>query len=256
MTQASEQGARLVQFTEGALSGYVKAQIKGWDSVDWAVVTDELAAVAAHARFLGLWTVVGCNHQPASEEQPHNSLFVISDQGEIFARYDKRVLSHTEAVDWYIPGDPKPITFEVESYRFGLALCIEVHFPELFQAYEQLGVDGVLLSAYSDDPIFGIEAQAHAATNCIWVSVTTPALCSPSLSSRLIGPNGRVIAQGPEDGKPTVTSGVLDRAAPELAVALTKARAWRAGVRRGRVFEPLRAVSHLTERTLDQVRSA
>lgn len=59
--------------------------------------------------------------------------------------------------------------FEVDGSRLGCALCIEIHFPKLFLEYGKLGVDGVLYSAYAEDPIFAVEAQAHAAMNNVWL---------------------------------------------------------------------------------------
>ena len=101
MTQASEAGARLIHFPEGALSGYVKAQILDWKQVDWCALRAELDATADHARQLHLWTVFGCNHRLTPPNRPHNSLYVVSDEGALIGRYDKRFCSNTEINDWY-----------------------------------------------------------------------------------------------------------------------------------------------------------
>ena len=63
MAQAAAAGARIVQFPEAALSGYVKSEIKRWQDVDWLVVEEELAETALAAGRLGIWTVLGCNSQ-------------------------------------------------------------------------------------------------------------------------------------------------------------------------------------------------
>ena len=72
-------------------------------------------------------------------------MYVVSDQGKVVARYDERTLSATKLTYMYTPGT-EPVTFEVDGYRFGLALGMDVHFPELYTAYERLDVDGVLVS--------------------------------------------------------------------------------------------------------------
>ena len=154
---------------------------------------DELRSTADLARELGLWVVVGCSHRLTPPHRPHNSLYVISDRGELATRYDKRFLSHTEITDWHTPGR-EPCVFEVDGWRFGCVLCIEIHFPELFREYAELDVDCVLFSAYADDPMFGIQAQGYAASHSYWVSVSTPTQMSRGLSSRLIAPNGEVQA--------------------------------------------------------------
>jgi len=249
MSRAATDGARLVQFTEGALSGYGKAQIRDWSAVDWQALREELEETAAHARRLGLWVALGCNHRLTPPNRPHNSLYVISDEGRLIGRYDKRLCSHSEVTDWYTPGS-SPFVFEVDGFRFGTLLCIEVQFPELFAEYERLGVDCLLFSAYSKDPMFGIQAQAHAATNCYWLGLATPAQCSRDLPSAMIGPDGHVIDQAPATGAPAIVSTILDRTEPRYAIALTKARPWRALARRGDIYR-IRATSD--ERTADRV---
>src|SRR3954447_2418426 len=190
MRQARSGGAALVHFPEAAMSGCSKAQVKDWGRFDWDSLVVELLYVAGLAGELGLWVVVGCSHRLTPPHRPHNSLYVISDRGELATRYDKRLLSHTEITGWHTPGR-EPCVFEVDGWRFGCALCIEIHFPELFQDYAGLGVDCVLFSAYADDPMFGIQAQGNAASHSYWVSVSVPTQMSYGLCSRLIAPTGR-----------------------------------------------------------------
>ncbi|MGW3046272.1 hypothetical protein ACWC9T_41345 [Kitasatospora sp. NPDC001159] len=52
--------------------------------------------IAALAGELGLWTVFGSLHLLTPPRRPHNSLYVVSDHGDLVARYDKRFLSNTE----------------------------------------------------------------------------------------------------------------------------------------------------------------
>jgi len=164
MNEASKAGARIVHFPEAALSGYIKAQIKSWDQVDWDALEHELTSIMDEAGRLGIWVVLGCNHRLNDAKRPHNSLYVISGKGEIVHRYDKRFCSNTEVTAWYTPGT-EPLYFDVNGFRFGCALCIEINFMEVFAQYEKLQADCILFSAYSEDPIYGIQAQGYAATN-------------------------------------------------------------------------------------------
>src|SRR5262249_41613610 len=59
MRQARSEGATIVHFPEGAMSGCSKAQIQGWDQFDWDTLVDELHSAADLARELGLWVVLG-----------------------------------------------------------------------------------------------------------------------------------------------------------------------------------------------------
>ncbi|WP_457797203.1 carbon-nitrogen hydrolase family protein [Methylocystis sp. S23] len=245
MSSASEAGCRLAHFPEGALSGYIKSQIENWAVVDWKLLREELVAIAAHAAHLGLWTVIGCNHRLTPPHPPHNSLYVISHEGRLVGRYDKRLCSNTELADWYTPGR-SAVTFDVDGVRFGMMLCIEVQFPELFLEYGRMGVDCVLFSAYSDDPMFRLLSRAHAATNNFWLSLSIPALPTSRLSAGLIGPDGALQATASEGGKPSLVCGGIDKDDPRFDIAINKARPWRAAARAGGIY---------TERLVTDARS-
>lgn len=229
LRQAAGQGARLVQFPEGALTGYAgaaKPHYRGWH-IDWAPVTDQLRLTMELAGELGVWAVIGGNHRLTGDHRPHNSLWVIDDDGRLIDRYDKRFLSHAEVTGFYTPGD-HACTFEVDGFRFGCLICIEVNFPELWT----LDVDCMLFSSYSDDPIFEVIARGHAAVHNFWVAVSTPAGCGPST---VIGPHGYPLRHA-RTGVPEVICVDLDRGDPALDTALHTARPWRATARAGDVY--------------------
>jgi predicted amidohydrolase len=230
MREASDKGARLVQFTEGALSGYA---LNDQERTEWERVGSELEQVTSLARELKLWTVLGSGHR-LDGRRPYNSLYVISDAGEIAARYDKRLCSHNEIYNFFSPGF-QPCVFEADEFRFGLTLCLEVCFPELFMEYERLGVDCVLLSAHSGDPMFGVMAQGHAAANCYWMSVSTPARAG-ALPTGAIGPDGFWMAQSAEQAAPAVVVAEFDRTDPRFDIPLSKARPWRRSAREGKIY--------------------
>lgn len=235
MQRAAEAGARLIQFPEGAASGYCKSEIDSWDQVDWPALREELEVTGELAGILGLWVVLGSAHPLTMPHRPHNSLYVISDFGKPVGRYDKRRCSHTEINDWFSPGDA-PLTFAVDGFSFGCAICIEIVFPELFAEYERLGVDAVLVSVHSRDPAFTALARGHAAATCQWISLAAPADCSRELPSALVGPNGAMLAEAGRTGEPDLILATLDRADPAFAIALGKARPWRRTAREGEIY--------------------
>ena len=237
MTEAQQAGARLIHFPEGSLSGYCSTQVSDWADVDWEFLQNELETVCAHAKKLGIWVVLGCNHAIGEDYRPFNSLHVISDAGALKARYDKRFCSHNEITNWYSAGSD-PVAFEVDGFRFGCALCIEVQFPELFREYGDLDVDAVLFSAYAKDQMFWIQAQGHAASNNYWVSVSVPAQNMSSLASGLIGPNGHRVAALEATATPDLLIVELDRRDEAFQVALAKARPWRRKARLGTIYDP------------------
>jgi predicted amidohydrolase len=237
MRQAAAADARLIQFPEGFLSGYAKEQICDWGEVDWAAVRDELGAVAELAAELGMWVVMGSAHPLTPPHRPHNSLYVISDRGWVVTRYDKRFCSNTEITHFYSPGFD-PVVFDVDGYRFGCAICIEVNFPHLFAEYDRLGVDCLLLSAWPVDTIFFGKAQAHAAIHNYWLSLSVPAQSANLMPSAIIGPDGSHLALVRAPERLAVVT--LDRTAAEFHVALDLARPWRAEANQGDIYRSRR----------------
>jgi deaminated glutathione amidase len=233
MRHAAAAGARLLHAAEGSLSGYVGAEIEAWAAVDWTVLAAELEETAALAARLGIWVVLGANHRLPPPRWPQNCLIVLSDAGEVVGRYAKRFCSNTETTRWYSPGS-EPLVFAVDGLRFGCALCIEVCFPPVFAEYGRAGVECVLLSSYSADPIHGVMARAHAATTCCWLSLATPVACSATLPSMIVGPDGFPLATCPP-GEAGIVLHRIDPDAERWHVPLRRARPWRDAVLRGEV---------------------
>jgi len=244
MRAAAAGGARMVQFPEGMLSGYAKAQVQSWDDVDFEAVREELEAVAALADELSIWVVLGSAHALTPPHRPHNSLYVIGDDGGIVTRYDKRLLSNTEVTRFYTPGF-EPVVFEVDGYRFGLAICVEINFPDLFIEYEELGVDCVLLSAYPVDSIFATKARAYAAIHNYWVAMSIPAQSAGLFLSGLLGPDGQVLDEVDAASELLVVE--IDPHDPVSSHALTVKRPWRAEAREGQVYRDHRVTDPRSE---------
>ncbi|SHF64718.1 carbon-nitrogen hydrolase family protein [Streptoalloteichus hindustanus] len=244
MRRASAAGARLVQFPEGAITYPSKYALSSagpdqvgpadWSRAAWPVMREEAEAIAELAGELGIWTVFGSPHQLSGARRPHNSLYVVSDQGQLVDRYDKRFLSHTELQFLYTPGT-RPLVFEVDGFRFGCAVCVEVSFPELFAEYERLDVDCVLVSVMVDDAARATVAQAYATLYCYWVGYSLPAQFSATVPAGLVAPGGQWAARCAGDGQPGVVVADLDRhtADPTIDVALRLARPWRRSARSG-----------------------
>lgn len=187
MVEAKAAGAHLVHFPEAALSGYCKAQIEDWKTVDWSAIPRKLGKICMLACDLDLWVVLGCNHRLTAPNRPHNSLYVISFAGEIVTRYDKRFCSHSEITDCYSP-DTQPVVFEVNGVHFGCALCIEVQFPELFAENAQMGVHCMLrqpMPRTRCSPCWRKPMPPPIISGCRWPPrPNVPLLCPAALSAR------------------------------------------------------------------------
>lgn len=236
--QAAKEGSRLVNFCEGALSGYAKAQItspEDWQNFDWNAHNDELQAIAETCRENRIFAVIGSASPLPSPHPPLNSQYVINDHGEMIARYDKRYLSNSELDGWFAPGKD-PIIFEVDGYRFGCLTCIEVQFPELFMEYERLDVDAILFSSYGIGNFFQIALRAHAGFNCVWISGATPAQKAQHGSAGILGPDGKVVAHCSTEPTNQLAFAILDRENPDYDGPLKKARPWRRAARQGKIY--------------------
>lgn len=237
MKSAAAGKARLIQFPEGQLSGYPKEQLQDWSEVDWRVVRDELEKIKQLAARLKLWVVLGSAHPLTPPNRPHNSLYVISDAGQVVDRYDKRFCSHTEITRFFSPGF-EPIVFDVDGYRFGCAICVEINFPQVFSEYERLGVECLLLSAYPVDKIFEVKARAYAAINNYWVAMSLPAQTGDLMPSGLIAPDGTYISTVTAPAELTIAT--IDRNDPAYDIPLNHARPWRTTARKGAIYRTRR----------------
>ncbi|WP_405070446.1 carbon-nitrogen hydrolase family protein [Kribbella sp. NBC_01510] len=223
MRQAAAAGARLVHFTEGALcfpSKHVMSELgpdevgpSDWSKTDWAVLHDELDQITKLSRELNIWTVIPSVH-PLPGARPHNSMYVVSAAGKVVARYDERTLSTTKITWMYTPGR-EPVTFDIDGYRFGLALGLDVLFPELLTEYDRLDVDAVLVSYAStgvgQNEHIGVQTRGTAATNTYWVSLAVPANPGAGLDSGVSDPHGVWAVRGPADSTPGIAVTDLHR---------------------------------------------
>jgi predicted amidohydrolase len=178
IAQAADAGARMVGFPEGTLAYPSKRAMSrlapelgeaDWSRTDWAAIARAVDAIRQEAARRRIWVVVGAPHELSAGHRPHNSLYVISDAGDIVSRYDKRFLSTNEAAYLYTPGTD-PVIVEIDGVRIGFALCLEVLFPEVFVEYAELGADLVHLAS-APDPNFAMLAQAYALITGLHVSV-------------------------------------------------------------------------------------
>ncbi|MFT5682836.1 MAG: putative amidohydrolase [Myxococcota bacterium] len=212
---AAGSGARLVHFPEAALSGYLARDRDSWEGFDWEqllTASQQLCAAAARHR---VWLVFGSAHRLSGDRPPHNSAFIIDDEGRLVSRYDKRFCT-TNDLHFYTPGDHR-VTFEVDGVRCGVAICFDIRFPELYRDYRAAGVDLILQSNYDARGkerthfrhIMRQTMQTRAATNFTWMSATNSSAHYQSYPSVFIQPDGRIISRL-RDHRPGVMVNLVD----------------------------------------------
>jgi predicted amidohydrolase len=247
MRRAAEAGARVMHFPEGTMCSPHKLVMSvhgpdtvgpsDWGRFQWSALRDQLARTAQLAAKLKLWTVLGSAHQLSPPNRPYNSLYVISDHGDVVTRYDERLLSNTKISYMYSPGT-SPVTFDVDEFRFGCALGMEAHYPEVFGEYERLDVDCVLFSSTGEanpggPQTFATEVQGYAAANSYWVSFSVHAQASSMAPAGVVAPGGTWLARCPTDGGPATMVVDLGDETDDIAGARHRARPWRRRARAG-----------------------
>lgn len=140
-----------------------------------------------------------------------NTGYLLDRTGAILGLYRKvHPAPSEEAIltEPVIPGDSFPV-FEFEGVTIGIAVCMDIHFPEMFRIYGLKGADLVCLPTmyldYTGDMLESIE-KARAADNGFYLAVsryiTKPFLAGKNMGyAKVIAPDARVIAStGHQDG--------------------------------------------------------
>lgn len=218
LAEASAAGARLVVFPEGAFGSPGKGVISrsaptvdeaDWSKLDWSALRAELGEIAEAARRYGVWIVIGAPHQLSEGRRPHNSLYVISDAGQVVTRYDKRRLSTTEITHMFTPGT-EAITFDVDGIKVGLVVGLEMLFPDLFTDYADRGVDLILACSHGGG-IFAQLARSFAAINVVPVALAIPASAGEASAAGVYGWNGPIAVVSDQSVPQTIVTTVTSR---------------------------------------------
>ena len=204
MHEAKRLEAEIAHFPEVALSGYAGVDHKSLEDFDWEAQRGEFETILALARSLRIWVILGAAHQLTDANKPHNSLYVIDDQGRVHDRYDKRFCTGGD-LRHYSPGDHF-VTFDINNVRCGLLICYDIRFPELYRQYHKLGVEVLFHSFYNarqkpgsiHPKIMPPTAQARAATNAMFLSVNNSS-ARHSWQSLFITPDGLIDERLPLD---------------------------------------------------------
>jgi deaminated glutathione amidase len=125
-----------------------------------------LAQVRNAAKSSALWVSLGSLALKSESDGAKlvNRSFVIDDQGQITARYDKMHLFDVDLANgesWresaaYSAGD-QPVLTETPVGRLGLSICYDVRFPALYQALSGAGASILIVPAAFTVPT----GQAH-----------------------------------------------------------------------------------------------
>ena len=199
--RAGEAGADIVHFSECALSGYVGTDFPSFEGYDWDLLRAETEKIITLAGEVGLGVVLGSTHRLTQPNKPHNCLYLISPEGKIVDRYDKRFCT---------PGDLRRLTpgnrfvnFTVKGVKCSLLICFDLRFPELYRELYRQGVNCILQSFYNarqkgpsvHTHIIRQTMQCRAATNHFWASCANSSGYYSPYPSCFIQPDGVIAGQ-------------------------------------------------------------
>lgn len=142
--RGAEAGCRVVLFPEISDIGYSLTAIPKHKHASWPLVHDTLGGVA---RKFDLCLV--CGVCVTEGQTAFNSLVAWGPDGQILSRYDKIHLFQNNEADETLVFSPGHLIqgFTFEGFRFGLTVCYDLRFPELFRALALDGCQGLLVAS-------------------------------------------------------------------------------------------------------------
>ncbi len=145
MHSAKYKGAHVAHFPEACLSGYVGHDTESYKDFDWELLHTSILEIINQARKLKLWVILGSIHRLTGRHKPHNSLYIISDRGDLVDRYDKMFCAGDRSgrsgeLLHFSPGNHFSV-FDIRGVRCGAIICHEYRYPELYREYKRKGVE-------------------------------------------------------------------------------------------------------------------
>lgn len=147
--QAAAAGAKLIAFPEN-FSQYEGGRTPA-EPLD---NSPTLERMAAKARETGIWILCGTLFTPAPDGRSLNTSVLLNPQGERVARYDKLHLFDVTLPSGEQRRESKRVcpggaivTAETPLGHFGLSVCFDVRFPELYRTMVLRGAQVLLVPA-------------------------------------------------------------------------------------------------------------
>lgn len=188
MKKSRDRGADVAHFPESCLSGYAGADIESFEDFDWPRLKDLTYRLIDLAGELHLWVVIGSAHKLSVTQKPHNSLYIINNEGHMIDRYDKRFCAgdateETSDLAHYTPGNHFSV-FEINGIRCGALICHDYRYPELYREYKRRGVQLMFHSYHaahmSPERLKNMEAEVGKENHFINCGTTYPAITMPA----------------------------------------------------------------------------
>ncbi len=145
------------------------------------------------------------------EKSPEHLFFdacaVVNRNGEFVGRQRMMHIAEAAGYDekfYYTPGWDQYRVFDLEGWRFGIAICYDRHFPEVFRSFLLQGAELVLIptAVAASEPftdVYAMEMQAAAITHGVYIAMANRVGREDPLhfigQSMVISPEGKILAQ-------------------------------------------------------------
>jgi len=221
LTQEKATQADLIALPECALYRATKAQHKepiDGDSIRWF----QERAVELNAHIL-----VGSFFEQSLGEKAYNSSVLINNQGHVIQSYRKMNLFDVKLDDndmqesnTFMPGK-SPAMADINGFKFGLSICYDLRFPELYRHYVAKGCSVLTVPASFTKSTGKLHwhalLRARAIENqCYVIAPNQFGKGANDVDtyghSLIIDPLGNILAEAPADAE-AVISATLDLAA-------------------------------------------
>ena len=203
--EAAALGCDIAHFCETALTGYAGScpeygvdvfDIATFGGYDWEKLRKSTRELMSVARRSGIRVVLGSTHYVSENDRPTNCLYIISKDGRISNRYDKRMCTAGDLLA-YSPGG-RLVTMTVNGIKCGFLICADVSNPGLYQAYKRKGVQVLLHSYYNarfngpipNDRYVIPQNRAKAKEYGMWVFANNSSARHSCWPTHIAGPDG------------------------------------------------------------------
>jgi len=260
MRIAKSRGAHVAHFAECALSGYAGTDFASYEEFDWSLLRECTLEALALARQLRLWIILGSTHRLTGRHKPHNSLYVVTNRGELLDRYDKMFCAGDGSgknldLAHYSPGNHFSV-FSIADVQCGALICHDYRYPELYREYKRRGVQLVFHSYHAGHvaperlramregvgarrhrinngstlPEITMRAAMHAAAanNYMWISCSNSSARESCWPAFFVRPDGVITGRLRSN-----TAGVLISTVDTTERFYDSTRAWRERSMRG-----------------------
>lgn len=214
--EAVEGDAELIVFPEQILTG--------WDPEDTSYETFESGSLVDHMKEIAREVSIGIigSFREKTDTKPRNTCIAIGPDGKTLAKYSKIHLFSPGGEDLhYSPGTSLGL-FSYNSCTIGLALCYDLRFAPLFQAYRTRGAHLIIVpSAWPSGRMkhFHLFTTSRAAEFQSFVAsvntVGTTPVDTYSGGSCIAGPDGTIRARG-SDLEELIFSNIDEQEAEEI----------------------------------------